>query len=495
MKSEGADGMKQSYKFNKPRCYMFGIFILLVINIGGLQSKAFSTGNLIPNVSQGELLNLNSLTTQWLNINGHLNAISLIDGKIAVFSPQNGLQDWVETQHFGPDNILFTTFQVKDINSDGVAEVIAGTVEPGFIYIYKFNNNRWELFNYGKYVWSAVAYIAVGDFCSNPGNSILVQNQEGSLYLLELNGNSLDLVWKSPTPWRPISSGYVLDIDHDMKDEIVVAYKTGGIAILKLASNSAVSVWENYPWGKVLAVTSGDWDQDGQPELLISTSQKVIYALGWNSAAGYQFEKQWTGLNYIVEKCVLFNSNGITQLLATDTAGKSHLLDYDTKNQKWLENFIVPTGRIAQIINADCESILLWGYNRKLITVQTYSAQEIQLNYQEIDYKLSPGATFQRDILYICPKALQDIEGLNFTYQNNKSNYTITRGEQKVEVAKKNLALKSNGNLSAEANLPVIVDNELFLPLTTYQSIFKLNISFNLVRKKIIIDEVTDPSE
>jgi hypothetical protein len=489
---KGVDGMKHCCKSNKPRFYIYGAFILLVIIAGGLHSMVFSDGGLIPNVYQGELLNLNTLTTQWLTTGGHISAISLIAGKIAIFTPQNGLQDWAETQRFGPDDILFTTFQVKDIDNDGVAEIIAGTAEPGFIYIYKLNNDQWELFNYGKYVWSAVTYIAVGDFCSEPGNGILVQNQEGSLYLLKLNGNSLDLVWKSPTVWRPISSGYVLDIDNDAKDEIVVIYKSGGIGILKLASNSAVSVWENYLWGKVMAETSGDLDHDGQPEVLISTSQKVVYALGYGPDGGYQFKKQWTGLNYIVEKLIFFINNGASQILATDTAGKSHLLEYNAKNQEWVENYTVLTGRIAQIIDIEPGKALLWGYNRKLIMVQDYAAKELQLSYQGVDYKLSPAATFKNDTLYIAPAALQGITGLNLIYRNNKTNFTVIKGEQTIEVAKKNLAMKVNGNLLSGVDSPMVADGELQLPLTSYQSLFKLNMFLDSAKKQIVINE---PSE
>ena len=57
-------------------------------------------------------------------------------------------------------------------------------------------------------------------------------------------------------------------------------------------------------------------------------------------------------LHYLKSLPFLQN-NGLSQLLATDTAGKSHLLEYDPKNKGWLEDYIAPTGRIAQIINAD----------------------------------------------------------------------------------------------------------------------------------------------
>jgi hypothetical protein len=471
---------------------MYCAFLLLGIITIGLHSTVFSSGNLIANVFQGEVLDLNPLTTQWLSINGQLNAISLIDGKIVIFAPQNGLQDWTETQRFGPDDYPFTAFQVKDINDDGVAEIIAGTVEPGFIYIYKLENGKWELFNHGKYVWSAVTNITIGDFCSDPGNSILVQNQEGSLYLLKLTDDSLDLVWKSPTVWRPINFGYVIDIDNDGRDEIVVAYKTGGIGILKLSSNSAISVWENYPWGKIMAVASGDWSHDGHPDVFISTSQKVLYALGYSLDGGYQFKKQWTGLNYIIENLSFFTNNGMSQILATDTAGKSHLLEFDIKNQEWLENYMVSTGRIAKIIDAEPGIAMLWGSNRKLISVQAYSAKEVQLNFQGIDYQLSPPVTFKNDMLYIAPKSLQNITDLGLIYQNNKTGYTIIMGDQKIDVVKKDLTMKKGGTLLTKADLPIVVDGELQLPLTSYQSLFQMNLTFDSIKKQIILNEKTE---
>ncbi|HBE79542.1 MAG TPA: hypothetical protein DDW65_17460 [Firmicutes bacterium] len=487
--------LKRFGNFNKPRVFIYCFFVLGIIFTGAYDSSAFSMGEQVPNITQGELLDLNSLTTQWLNINGKLSAISLINGKIAVYEAEDGqLQNWVKTQEFGPSDILFTTFQVKDINNDGVVEIIAGTAEPGFIYIYKLNNGHWELFNYGKYVWSAITYIAVGNFGSEPGNDILVQNQEGSLYLLKLGENSLDLVWKSPTVWRPIVSGYAVDIDHDAQDELVVVYKTGGIGVLKIVNNAAVSVWENYLWGKVMTMTTGDWEHDGQPEVLLSTSQKVIYALGWNANGGYQFEGQWTELNYVIENFVFFQNNGNSQLLATDTAGKLHLLEYEATKKIWQEGYIVPTGRIAQIITADSKTALLWGYNRKLITLQTYPTQEIKLNYQSVDYQLIPAATFQKETLYLSPKALQEIPELNLTYKNNKTSFLITQGELKVEVLKKDLTVKVNNKLVPNTGLPIVANGELQLSLANYQSLFNLNLTFDAMNKLVLLKEKTNPS-
>jgi hypothetical protein len=464
------------------------IFLLL---IAGSYTTVFSSGILVANVNQGDLLNLNSLTTQWLNVNGHMDAISLADGKIGVFELQDDKNSWEEIQRLAADDgIAFTTFQVKDINRDGVAEIIAGTMEPGFIYIYKLVDGKWKLFNSGKYVWSTVTYIAVGNFSGGSGNDILVQNQEGSLFLLKLGETSLDLVWKSPTNWRPISSGYITDIDNDTKEEIIVAYKAGGIGIIKLDSNSAVSVWENYLWGKVMAVISGDLDHGGHNDVLISTSQKVIYDLGWNPDKGYQFKKQWTDLDFIAEKMAFFDSRGQSRILASDTAGRTHLLQYDAKNQALLEDYAVLTGRISQIISFDdTGNFLLWGFNRKLINMHVFSVDELQIRYQESDYPLSPAVVFKKDTLYIAPKGLQSIPGLNITYQNNKTTYIVMRVDQVIEVNKKNLAMKVNGTQIVNGNAPIVVDGEIFLPLSIYVSIFKLNLTLNMPEKRIMLNE------
>jgi hypothetical protein len=482
--------LNRYFRRTQSRFYIFLIAFLLLI-VGSSYATVFSSGDLIATVNQGDFLDLNPSTTQWLNINGHLNAITLIDGKIAVFELQDDKKSWVEAQRLGAtDNIAFTTFQVYDINHDGTAEIIAGTMEPGFIYIYKLAGGKWELFNSGKYVWSTVTYITVGNFSGGPGNDILVQTQDGSLFLLKLGENTLDLVWKSPTAWKPISSGYTIDIDHDGKEEIVVAYKAGGIGIIKLDTNSAVLVWENYLWGKVMAITSGDLNHGAEPEVLISTSQKVIYDLGWSPENGYQFKKQWTDLDFIAEKLAFFMSRGQSRILASDTAGRTHVLEYDVKNQTWLEDYTALTGRISQIISADdANNLLLWGANRKLITMQVFPTDELRIQYQGTDYSMSPAAVLRKDILYIAPKNLLNIPDLKMTYQNNKTAYTITRDNQVIEVAKKNLAMKVNGIKAPAGNLPIIEDGELLLPLNSYSNFLKLNLALDTLRKTIIITD------
>jgi hypothetical protein len=45
--------------------------------------------------------------------------------------------------------------------------------------------------------------------------------------------------------------------------------------------------------------------------------------------------------------------------VATDTAGKTHLAEYNAKTKMWVETQIFPTGRIIQIIDKGSQELLL----------------------------------------------------------------------------------------------------------------------------------------
>ncbi len=472
------------------RFSIFGILLIVISLFGSNFSLISADNDWLVSVSHGQFLDLNPFTTKWLVIKEHLSAITLIDGKIAVFEQSADRTGWIEVQRIGPADVVITTFQVKDINGDGVGEIIAGTVEPGFVYLYKLTDGKWELFNYGKYVWSAISNIIVGNFGQESGNDILVQNQEGYLYLLKITDNSLDLIWKSPAAWRPIISGYVKDIDNDLKDEILVVYKTGGIGVLKVDNNSIVSVWENYLWGKVLGVAAGDWDNDHQPEFMISTSQKIVYFLGWDQEKQvFHFEKQWSQFNCILEEMAFLNNNDISQLLATDTAGKLHLYQYDPKNTVWNEYYVCQTGRIAQIIDIKPEHILLWGLNRKLVTVETLLAKNIKLKYRGQLQEISPSFSYNNDYLYLAPKALQTISDLNLGVKDDKTSFTITTDSQMIKISKKNLDVKVNGNLIVIPHPPIIINQDLYLTLDSYQELLDISLEFDPVAKVVVLKD------
>jgi hypothetical protein len=477
--------------------YRLTVLVMLLIPLlaGHLSAAApvVKPPNWYYNTTVIDSFNRNPANTQWLVLENQLTAITLEQDQLSVISPDEH-SNWTATQSLKPSETPLTAFTTKDINNDGIPEIITGTTEPGYIFVYNLNQGKWGLNHYEKYVWSAITQIAAGKF-DGQRIDLLVQNQEGFLYLLKLSNESLDIVWKSPTVWRQMASLVVMDIDNDFKDEIIVCYKTGGIGILKLVNNQIVSAWDNYLWGKALAFAVGDWDNDKLPELFISTTQKVIYILG-GSNRNYLFEDQITGFNYIAETLSFSGGDDNNQLFTTDTSGKLHCYEYNSKTKKWLEQFSCQTGRIAQIIpTGRQDSLLLWSQNRKLITLNAFKSNGFKLKFNDNMIELTPSAVYQNNIIYVAPKALGTVVESGITYSENKTGYTINRGQRTIEIKKSDLAnYKLNNENYPNQNQFQVIDNNLYLSSDSFFNLLNITMKVEPLTKTIEMTPVFVPT-
>ena len=467
--------------------FTFPLLILILL----LSGNTFAADeNLVFDLKTHQPLELAPYNTQLIFSNGQLCALTIIKGKILYFK-ENGPQ-WVELQRFGPQDINLTTFVVKDLNNDEVPEIIAGTEAPGLIYIYTLMNDQCSIVNYGKHVWSTINKIIVGNLSQAGSQELLVQNDEGYFFLLKPSVNSLDLVWKSPEIWKPISDAVVVDIDGDSVEEILVVYKTGGIAVLKIENSAIVSVWENYPWGKILGLTVGDWDNDQKLEGIFSTSQKILYVLGENEGE-FQYERQFSNFDRVVEKLSFINCEGLKALVTTDIAGHLKALQFDFKKGKWVERLNNQVGRIRQIIQPHEERILLWSSNRQVIELTSYKSLSLQVNYEDGQYQLWPNAISLNNQIYVPPKALANFCGYDFLYNEETKTYTISTNERTIEISENELNLVSIDGLSKITLpfVPIIFSNELYFPIDTLRSLLNLKLVFNLEDQSIsIFDQV-----
>ncbi len=480
------------------RFSVFGISSLLIFITVTSGCFTFVSADNLSNwfysVTWSGSLGLNPENTQWAMLDGKLTAISLEQGRLLIYNQdENGA--WLETQSLIPPETSLTTFITKDINGDGIPEIIAGTTEPGYIYIYKYEDSQWLLHNYEKYIWSSITYIAAGNL-NGPESNLLVQNQDGYLYLLKITAESLDIVWKSPTVWRLINSAMVLDIDNDSNEEIIVAYKTGGIGVLKLVNNQIISVWDNFLWGKILALTSGDWDNDKSPEIMISTSQKIIYVLGGNEK-GYQFEDRITQLNYIAETLAFTSNNERNQLYSTDTSGKFHYAEYNPKTKQWQEQFFCQTGRISQIIPVSNESILLWAQNRKLAVLNAFRTGNLKLKNDDIEVTLTPSALYRNNAWYVSPKALSSLTELEIGVTETKTTFSVTAGQTTVEIVKTDPgSYKLNGEAkSNQDQLFMIAEKNLYFSDKGYLLLFHIHFKIDPPSKTISYEMMAPPVE
>lgn len=434
--------------------------------------------DLIFDLKRHRPLELAPYNTQLLFWNGELNALSIINGKILHFKEMG--PKWMELQRFGPYDMNFTTFEIKDLNGDKTPEIIAGTEDPGLIYLYTWDNVQWSLLSYGKHVWSTINKIIIGNLSDVGEQEFLVQNDEGYLFLLKLSNNSLDLVWKSPNTWQTINTGVVADIDDDSFDEVLVVYKTGGIAILKLENNAVVSVWENFPWGKILGLTVGDWDNDQQTEVIFSTSQKMLYILGKNEDQ-FRYEGQFSDFDCVIEKLAFINNQSDKVLVTTDTAGKLKILKFDFTNRKWVEKFSNSTGRIIEVIQPNQEQVILWSSNRNILAVYSYKPVPLKVLFQDNHYQMAPNAVSYNNQIYIAPAALSGYTGLEIIYNDQTKTYSIFINERKIEFLRNDPNYVWIDDLS-RIMMPVphlIIDNDLYLPLDVFQSLLNLNLYYS----------------
>lgn len=347
--------------------FLLMIAILIILTVG---MSSFSPGWTQSASSQWTIFNetvqdwpFESLPEQLFRYNDQLFTVSLNDGQIVIHQCID--TQWVEYQRLDAKGNRFTTVWAKDFNKDNRPEIIAGTDEPGFIYIYTLDqDSQWVICDNSKYLWSNITQIASGTFTGTEETEFLVQNSEGSLFYLNRMNEALNIVWKSPTSWRPIRSFRVVDIDQDSFDEIIVIYQNGSLAILKIEKNAVVTKSENYPWGKILAIHFGDWNQDGKPGFMVTTSQMMNYILTFTDK-NYRFVKASWQSNYLIEN-LQFIPGESPEVIATDTAGNTHILGYNSRQKRWIETQVFYTGRIAHIMPTDTQEFWLWGHNRQI---------------------------------------------------------------------------------------------------------------------------------
>lgn len=424
-------------------------------------------------------LNLNPSQTDCFFYNDQLNAASIVNGQIVIYSLQE--TQWVERQRLAPKDSFFTAMQVKDFTGNLKPEIIAGTGAPGFIYIYSLNDhNEWVLSNFGKYVWSPIVNIIIGNFTGAGLNDFIIQDAEGFVFYLKKTADSLDLLWKSPAVWRQINSFTVMDIDNDLNDELIVAYKTGGIAVLKIQNNAMVPVWENYPWGRVLATTYGDWNNDGSPEFMMTTSQKILYTLSYSDQK-YHFVQNSSQFEYLVENLKFINASD-RELLATDTSGYLHIFQYDHQSKKWTEQQDFQIGRIARIIShPDHARFLVWDTSRRIV----FFNKDNHLNqvplldgfFQEIG-----GITVltKEGRIFIPPDQLSQLENVDLTITDLETTIQLTGNDTVLVMDKKYPYLTTiNGQPLPTPDGVVFLDNHIYISPEVYHELFDVLIHYS----------------
>jgi hypothetical protein len=331
--------------------------------------QAVNSATLQWTMQAGPLSNLKILAPnkELFLIDGLLHLAVIEKGKIEVYQYGVDLQ-WAKVQTLEVPEVSFTTMFVKDLNNDRIPEIVAGTTDPGFIFVYRHDREKqWVATHDPKYIWSTIVKMTAARFLGNPTLQLVAQNKEGFLFVFKPSETALDLIWKSPTAWKPLERIVAVDLDNDANDELLAVYKNGGIAVLKTVKNAITSVWENYPWGKVLTINYNDWDNNNQAELILSTTRKMVCLINPKNKSYYA--KQ-IAFDYVIEKGFFIKVQNRKILLTADTSGKIHILKSVPRlKQTWKETQSFQTGRVLEIFENGPNQIMVVNQMLQVITI------------------------------------------------------------------------------------------------------------------------------
>lgn len=185
-----------------------------------------------------------------------------------------------------------TALSVADLNGDGHTEVLVGLANPGAIDVFSWQGNELLESSSRRYLFSSPTSILVFEASTSPEPLVGVTTLDGRIVvyrwgegeLLPAGTEFVEFVGQVP---RFVGA---VDLNDDQTKELVLLTGQSGLAILSWETGGVKLLWQNFPWGGIEGVTIGDLDQNGLPEIIVSTAQRILYGFGWS---GQTYERLW----------------------------------------------------------------------------------------------------------------------------------------------------------------------------------------------------------
>ncbi|MGI6082334.1 MAG: FG-GAP-like repeat-containing protein [Limnochordia bacterium] len=248
---------------------------------------------------------------------GSLQRVAVVqDGRVLLhrLSP-DGLEADVELEGFKYPAV---SVAFADFDGDGQDDLWIGSAGPGIVYVYSLSEGYSILAQTDRYMWSPAVKLITADLDGDGLADVVALSEAGTAFAF-LNGDSeLSQVWRSGSREGHVRYLLACDLCGDGKDDVIVAREQGYISMWRwttqltdmvppnpleygtgLVDISHLSVarreetqkesrpsgqfemqWEEYPWGEIRFLDVFDVDQDGARELVIVTSQNLLYAYG-----------------------------------------------------------------------------------------------------------------------------------------------------------------------------------------------------------------------
>lgn len=196
--------------------------------------------------------------------------IFVIDG------PQGG---WRLRETFLAPMIPVGGVALADVTGSGQPSLVVGGGGAGAAYVYRRGQGGWALVGRTGYLWNPVTSVATAEVTAPGRHDVLVTGADGRAHLFQWAFGEFQLRWQSP-PEGAVSA-LTADLTGDGRAEVIAWRREGHVGVWQWRGDGLELVWENYPWGLITALAAGDVDGDGLSDIVLTTSQGLLYAFGW----------------------------------------------------------------------------------------------------------------------------------------------------------------------------------------------------------------------
>ncbi len=261
-----------------------------------------------------------------------------------------GEEFWNYTITGGYDNSFKAITYIPDINSDGVADVIACS-EDGFVRCFNGNSSGladilWE--NESGTVYSQNGITSISDINNDGYDDVIVGLAWGVRAIKAISGETGSLVWLYDTHVYG-DGGWVyqvcadFDYNNDGFPDVLASTgndgsNTGPKRIFCLDGLSGTPIWDTYTDGPNFAVIGvEDFTGDGKPDVIGGASdnnetQGIVYGInGDNGNIVWSFNAGGTSV-WALEQLDDINGDGFKDVVAGDFSGNFYLLNATNGN-------------------------------------------------------------------------------------------------------------------------------------------------------------------
>ncbi|NLN19452.1 MAG: hypothetical protein GX162_09290 [Firmicutes bacterium] len=205
-----------------------------------------------------------------------------------------------------------------DFNGDGEEDLWVGSAGPGIVYVYSLSDEYSILAQTDRYMWSPAVKLLTPDLDGDGLPDAVALSEAGTAFAFLNGDDGLLQVWRSGSREGRVSYILACDWCDDGRDDVIIAREHGYISVWRWMTQPVDMVppspfeyggglvdishlssawreesqkesrphgqfeiqWEEYPWGEIRFVDVFDLDRDGEKELVIVTSQNLLYAYG-----------------------------------------------------------------------------------------------------------------------------------------------------------------------------------------------------------------------